>query len=118
MGELTILLTAGAMMTTGPYKAFKLTEAALGKGHRVNLFCYGEGVTALNKEQAPKEFPDLTLMVQRLMAKGLNVAACRSCSVARGLDAGDLVDGTVFGSIAGDYIRFASRSDRIIHIAF
>ncbi len=118
MGELTILLTTGAMMTTGPYKALKLAEAAIDRGHQVNLFCYGEGVTILNAKQAPKNFPDLARMTTRLMARGLRVAACRTCSIARGYAPEDLVEGAIFGKLIEDYIRFVRRSDRLIHISY
>jgi tRNA 2-thiouridine synthesizing protein D len=118
MGELTILLTTGAMMTTGPYKALKLADAALRKGHRVNLFCFGEGITVLNKGQAPKNFPDLAAMVVELMGRGLNVAACRTCSIARGYGPEDFVEGAVFGKLIEDYINYVTRSDRLVHISF
>jgi len=118
MGEMTILLTSGAMMTTGPYKALKLADAAMRKGHTVNLFCFGEGITALNKEQAPKAFPNLANMLRDLMGRGLNVAACRTCSIARGYAPEDLVEGAVFGRLVDDYINMVKRSDRLVHISF
>lgn len=118
MGELTILLTTGAMMTTGPYKALKIAEAALDKNHRVNLFCFGEGITILNRKQAPKNFPNLAIMVERLIGRGLNVAACRTCAIARGYGPEDLVEGAVFGKLIEDYIAFVGRSDRLVHVSF
>ena len=118
MGELTILLTTGAMMTTGPYKALKLAEAAIDKGHQVNLFCYGEGVTILNAKQEPKNFPDLARMTARLMTRGLRVAACRACSIARGYTEEDIVEGAIYGKLAEDYQTFVRRSDRLIHISY
>ena len=118
MGELTILLTTGTMMTTGPYTAFKLAEAALDKGHAVNLFCYGEGITVLNKDQAPKNFPNVATMLEALIPRRLNVAACRTCSIARGYGPDDFVEGAVFGKLTGEYIEYVSRSDRVIMISF
>ncbi len=118
MGELTILLTTGAMMTTGPYKALKLAEAALDRGHRVNLFCYGEGITNLKRGQAPKNFPNVAEMLERLIGRGLNVAACRTCSIARGYGPDDFVEGAIFGKLIGEYIDYVSRSDRVIMVSF
>ena len=118
MGEMTILLTTGAMMTTGPYKALKLADAAMRKGHTVNLFCFGEGITALNKRQAPKNFPNLADMLEDLMGRGLQVAACRTCSIARGYGSEDFVKGAVFGKLIEDYINMVTRSDRLVHISF
>ena len=92
MGELTILLTAGSMMTTGPYKALKIAEAGLDRGHTVNLFCFGEGMTILKKGQQPKRFPNSGTMVEHLIGRGLNVTACRTCSYARGYEPEDFVE--------------------------
>jgi tRNA 2-thiouridine synthesizing protein D len=117
MGELTILLTAGAMMTTGPYKALKIAEAALERGHKVNLFCFGEGMTILKKGQGPKRFPNSEAMVVDLIGRGLNVTACRTCSTARGYEPEDFVEGSVFGRLT-DYVVWAKRSDRVVHISF
>ena len=116
MGELTILLTAGTMMSTGPYKALRLAEAALDRGHRVNLFCYGEGVTALRARQAPKAFPNIAEMTAALIARGMRVAACRTCTGARGLEEADLVPGAVVGSIAREYMDFVAASDRVLMV--
>jgi len=116
MGELTILLMAGTMMSTGPYKALKLAEAALDRGHHVNLFCYGEGVTALRAKQAPKAFPNIAEMTAALAARGMAVAACRTCCAARGIEEGDIVKGAVIGSIAREFMEFVARSDRLLTI--
>jgi tRNA 2-thiouridine synthesizing protein D len=117
MGELTILLTTGAMMTTGPYKALKIAEAAIDRGHTVNLFCFGEGMTILKRGQAPKRFPNSERMIVDLIGRGLNVTACRTCSIARGYGPEDFVEGAVFGKLT-DYVAWAKRSDRVVHISF
>jgi sulfur relay (sulfurtransferase) complex TusBCD TusD component (DsrE family) len=116
MGELTILLTAGAMASTGPYKALMLAGAALDGGHRVNLFCYGEGVTAIRAKQAPKAFPNIAEMMAALMARGMPVVACRTCCGARGIEEADVVPGAVIGSIAREFMEFVARSDRLLTI--
>jgi sulfur relay (sulfurtransferase) complex TusBCD TusD component (DsrE family) len=118
MGELTIMLTTGAMMGTGAYKAARLAEAAMAKGHTVNLFCYGEGITALKRGQAPKRFANVSDMFSELMTKGLNVAACQTCLKARGYTADDLIEGAIFGGLSMQFIEYANRSDRIVHISF
>ena len=118
MGELTIVLTTGAMMGTGAYKAAKLAEAALDRGHKVNLFCYGEGITALKRGQAPKRFPDVSDLISRLIGRGMEVAACRTCLKARGYTQEDLIDGAVFGGLSMHFIEWAGRSDRLVHISF
>ena len=118
MGELTIVLTTGAMMGTGAYKAAMLAEAALDRGHKVNLFCYGEGITALKTGQAPKRFPDVSELISRLIARGLEVAACQTCLKARGYSDGDLIEGAAFGGLSMQFIEWAARSDRMVHISY
>jgi sulfur relay (sulfurtransferase) complex TusBCD TusD component (DsrE family) len=118
MGELTIVLTTGAMMGTGAYKAAKLANAALDRGHKVNLFCYGEGVTALKAGQSPKRFPNVAEMMGDLIGRGVEVAACQTCLKARGYTPDDLVEGAIFGGLSMQFIDYANRSDRIVQISF
>jgi tRNA 2-thiouridine synthesizing protein D len=118
MGELTIVLTSGAMMGTGAYKATKIANAALDRGHKVNLFCYGEGVTALKRGQAPKRFPNVSQMMEGLMARGAEVAACQTCLKARGYTPEDLIEGAIFGGLSLQFIEYANRSDRMVQISF
>ena len=118
MGELTIVLTTGAMMGTGAYKAAKLAEAAMDRGHKVNLFCYGEGITALKRGQAPKRFPDVSSIISRLIGRGMDVAACQTCLKARGYTQKDLIEGAVFGGLSMQFIEWVDRSDRLVHISF
>jgi sulfur relay (sulfurtransferase) complex TusBCD TusD component (DsrE family) len=118
MAELTILLTTGSMMTTGAYKALKLAAAALDRGHYVNLFCYGEGVTVLKRDQAPVYFPKISQMVEELIDRGMAAAACRTCCKARGYAPDELVDGAEFGGLKMQYVQWVSRSDRVLMISY
>ncbi len=52
------------------------------------------------------------------MGRGLQVAACRTCSIARGYGPEDFVKGAVFGKLIEDYINMVTRSDRLVHISF
>jgi sulfur relay (sulfurtransferase) complex TusBCD TusD component (DsrE family) len=118
MGELTILLTTGSMMTTGPYKALKLAEAALDRGHRVNLFCYGEGVTTLKRGQGPLNFPNVAELAEELIGRGMNAAACRTCCNARGYTPEDLITGAVYGGLKMQYVDWMKRSDRVVMVSY
>ena len=46
------------MMAMDANIAVKLADAARAKGYKVNMFGYGEGVTAVKKGQNPKRFPN------------------------------------------------------------
>ena len=81
MGKsLTILLLSGAMMSMEANVAVTLGETALDMGHEVNLFLFGEAVTAAIKDQAPKRFPSLSEDLTRMAGKGLKIAVCSTCS--------------------------------------
>ncbi|WP_421078293.1 DsrE family protein [Methanothermococcus sp. Ax23] len=114
MKTLTIILKSGAMMNMDGNFAVKLAESALKKGHKVNMFFYGEGITAIIDEQAPKRFPNLGNMIKDLMDKGMNVAACSTCANARGIYEEDVIEGCKIGSLTNDLSKYIADSDRVI----
>lgn len=111
---LTILLMTGPMMSMEPNTALKLAEAAINKGYNVNLFCYGEGVLAIKKGQAPKRFPNIGTELGNLADRGVKVAVCETCSTARGLHHGEEIEGTKIGSLTKDFVEFLDESHRVI----
>jgi tRNA 2-thiouridine synthesizing protein D len=111
---LTILLLSGSMKSMEPNTAVKLAGAALRKGYIVNLFCYGEGVTAIKEGQAPKRFPNVGNELNELIKRGMNVAVCETCSTARGLLRGEEIEGAKIGSLTKDFVEFLDVSDRLI----
>lgn len=78
------------MLFSGPYGsqsadfACKIAAKALDKGHRVNIFLYGEGVHAQMKGQAPKVFFNVAKALQAIATRGAIIKACSRCSQARG----------------------------------
>jgi tRNA 2-thiouridine synthesizing protein D len=112
--ELTILLNSGPMMCMEPNTAVKLADAALKKGYGVNLFCYGEGVFSIKKGQAPKRFPNVGEDLTGLMDRGLNIAVCETCAHARGLHAGEEIEGMNIGSLTRDLAQYLDSTHRLI----
>lgn len=115
--ELTILLMSGPLMSMEPNTAIKLANAALSKGYKVNIFCYGEGVLSIKDGQAPKRFPNVGLELTELVKKGARIAVCETCSIARGLHPGQEIEGTKIGSLTKDFVEFLDDSDRLITLA-
>ncbi|UCE73867.1 MAG: DsrE family protein [Methanomassiliicoccales archaeon] len=111
---LTILLKTGPMMSMEPNTAIKLAKAALNRGYNVNIFCYGEGVLSIKKNQAPKRFPNVGQELVELAEKGVKIAVCETCSIARGLHHGEEIAGTKIGSLTKDFVEFLDGTDRLI----
>lgn len=115
MGKsLTILLLSGAMMSMEANVAVTLGEAALDMGHEVNLFLFGEAVTAAIKDQAPKRFPSLSEDLGRMVGKGLRIAVCSTCCQGRGIKQEYLMEGAKIGSLTEDFTDFMENADRLI----
>ncbi len=111
---LTILLLSGAMMCREGNIATRLIKNGLEMGYRVNLFCFGEAITAVKKGQNPKRFPNLGADLKTLMEKGLNIAVCSTCAEARGFVQADLIEGATIGSLTNDFSGYIEKSDRIV----
>ena len=111
---LTILLRSGPMMSMEPNTAIRLANAALSKGYKVNFFCYGEAVLSIKKGQSPKRFPNVGKELGELAKKGVKIAVCETCSMARGLHPGEEIPGTKIGSLTKDFVEYLDDTDRLI----
>ncbi len=114
---LTILWRGGSMMAMDVNVATKLAEAAVAKGYKVNMFGYGEGVTAVKKGQNPKRFPNVGNDLGELAKKGVQIALCETCFAARGLQRGEEIEGVTVGSLTNNLFKFVAESDRLVTIA-
>ncbi len=115
MGKnLTILLFSGAMMSMEANVAVALGEKALDMGHEVNIFLFGEAVTAALKDQTPKRFPSLSEDLGRMVGKGLKIAVCSTCCIGRGIQPGYLMPGAKIGSLTEDFTDFMEEADTLL----
>ena len=101
-------------MTMEASVAIKLAGAAIDKGYKVHLFCYGEGVTAVKKGQTPKRFPNVSEELTQLVKKGLEISVCSTCSGARGITQEEMIDGALIGSLTTELAGYLGESDRVI----
>ena len=114
---MTIIWRSGSMMAMDANVATKLARAALEKGYKVNMFGYGEGITAVKKGQAPKRFPNVGEELQQLAKAGASISLCETCYADRGFQRGDEIEGVTVGSLTNDLFGFVSESDRLVTIA-
>ncbi len=114
---LTILWRSGSMMAMDANVAVKIAKAARNKGYNVNMFGYGEGVTAVKKGQKPKRFPNVGDELQQIVQEGVAIALCETCYAARGFERGEEIEGAKVGSLTNDLFKFVSESDRLVTIA-
>lgn len=105
------------MMAMDANVATKLANAAIGKGYKVNMFGYGEGVTAVKKGQAPKRFPNVGADLEALAERGVTIALCETCYTARGFQRGEEIEGVKVGSLTNDLFKFIAESDRLVTVA-
>ena len=105
------------MMAMDANVAAKLARAAIEKGYKVNMFGYGEGVTAVKKGQNPKRFPNVGNDIDELAKKGVTIAICETCFAARGFERGEEIPGVKVGSLTNDLFNFVTESDRVVTIA-
>ena len=113
----------GVLLTLGPYQfenwetACNISNAALDKGHEVQMFLYLDGVYNPIKYQT---FPDWTEMPKdkfaELVKKGAQIIACGVCVNARGLEKGkDYIDGVTVGGLP-DFAQIVSEVDSVVKL--
>ncbi len=105
------------MMAMDANVAVKLANAALAKGYKVDMFGYGEGVTAVKKGQNPKRFPNVGNELEEAIKAGVTLSLCETCSAARGFERGEEIPGAKVGSLTNDLFKMISESDRLVTIA-
>ena len=114
---MTIIWRSGSMMAMDANIATKLAKAAIEKGYKVNMFGYGEGITAVKKGQAPKRFPNVGEELHELAEAGVSISLCETCYAARGFQRGEEIEGVTIGSLTNNLFGFVSESDRLVTIA-
>lgn len=114
---MTIMWRSGSMMAMDANVAVKLAMAARAKGYNVNMFGYGEGVTAVKKGQNPKRFPNVGNDLEAAAKEGVAQSLCETCFAARGFERGEEIPCAKVGSLTNDLFKFVAESDRLVTIA-
>jgi tRNA 2-thiouridine synthesizing protein D len=117
MATITLVLADPPYGKQRPYTALRFSLAALGEGHRVNLFLLEDGVFVGKKGQEPPDMPvgeagmpNCEELLKAAIQKGLKVKACTVCSVERGLALDEVTEGVERGSMV-DLVNWVIESD-------
>jgi len=114
MEKVTIVLQNAPYGTEMVWNALRLTEALLTEGVSVRIFLYGDSVTCAKKGQSPpRGFYNVGEMLENLIAKGVEVRGCLTCTKARGLTQEDFINGAVVGKTI-DLARWVKDSGKVM----
>lgn len=96
--------------------AINLTEAAINKGHTVDLWLSGNATMVSKTGQRKfQDYSSLEKKIKELLEKGLNLTACEACAEARGYHKEDLIEGIKRHSMDW-YLASSFDADRVLHI--
>jgi tRNA 2-thiouridine synthesizing protein D len=117
MGKLTIGCFSSLVGSLSLDFAMKLSEAAVQKGHKVDLWLSGNATMLCKKGQkAFKDYSFLAKKMQELVASGnLQVTACEACAEARGFHKADTMEEVKRFSMDW-YLASTFTADRVLHI--
>lgn len=117
MGKLTIGCFASLVGSVSLDFAVKLSEAAVKKGHNVDLWVSGNATMLSKKGQkAFKDYSHLAKTLTELFATGkFKATACEACAEARGYHKDDTMEGWKRHSMDW-YLASCFSADRVLHI--
>lgn len=117
MGKLTIGCFSSLVGSLSLDFAVKLSEAAVKKGHDVDLWVSSNATMLSKKGQKPfKDYSHLAKTLTELFASGkFKAVACEACAEARGYHKDDTMEG--WGRRSMDwYLSSAFSADRVLLI--
>jgi len=117
MAKLTIGTFSSLVGSVSLDFAIKLSEAAVKKGHKVDLWVSGNATMLSKKGQrAFKDYSALQKTVLELIASGnFQATACEACAEARGYHKEDTMEGFKRHSMDW-YLASCFSADRVLHI--
>jgi len=116
MAKLTIGCFSSLVGSMTSDFVIKLAQAAVNKGHEVDIWLSGNGTMLSKKGQRTfKDYSALEKPIEELLSKGVTMVACEACAEARGYHKEDLIKG--FDRKSMDwYLASCYSADRVIHI--
>ncbi len=117
MAKLGILLTLGPYQFENWETAYNVANAALDKGHEVQMFLYLDGVYNPIKYHTFPDWPEMPKdKFAELVKKGAKIIACGVCVNERGLEKGkDYNDGITVGGLP-DFAQIVSEVDSVVKL--
>lgn len=96
--------------------ALKLAEAAVDKGHKVNLWLSGNATSSAKANQKHlKDYPTGEKHLKVLLEKGVEICTCEACTVARGIKKPEAIEGIQWNAMHW-YLAKIHGSDRVLQI--
>ena len=116
MATLTIGIFSSLVGSMSMDFALKLAETAVNKGHKVNLWLSGNATTLVkNNQKHLKDYSTGEKPLRALLEKGVEVCTCEACTLARGIQKGDAIEGVQWNAMHW-YLAKIHTSDRVLHI--
>ncbi|HEX9020831.1 MAG TPA: DsrE family protein [Nitrospirota bacterium] len=116
MAELTLGVFPSLVGSMSLDFSFKLAEAAIAKGHKVNMWLSGNAVMMAKKGQkAFKDYSHNQKKMLELIGKGMETTVCEACAEARGYHKEDTHEGVKRASMDW-YLAKTVKTDRLLHI--
>jgi tRNA 2-thiouridine synthesizing protein D len=116
MGEFTLGVFPSLVGSMTLDFSFKLAEAAMAKGHKVNMWLSGNAVMMAKKGQkAFKDYSHNEKLMKELMGKGMEITVCEACAEARGYHKEDVPEGMKRASMDW-YLAKTVKTDKLLHI--
>ncbi|MFX1506019.1 MAG: DsrE family protein [Promethearchaeota archaeon] len=85
MGKIGMLFFSGPHQSQAPETVIELANAALDKGHEVQIFCYMDAVNVVLENQKKVEgIFDVEGGFQKIVEKGALIRLCSLCLLVRG----------------------------------
>ena len=115
--KLLIFLSDSPFQHESVDNALELSEAALEKGHEVNIFLMMDGIYNPINSQSGKPFQmtPVSERLESLMRRGVRISSCRVCMELRGVALEDLAEGADMGGIF-DLSEMVEESDVILSL--
>lgn len=116
MGTLTIGVFSSLVGSMSYDFALKLAEAAAKKGHKVNMWFSGNAAgSPLKGQKHLKDYSHGETPLRKLLEMGVEVCTCEACSLARGVNKTNSIEGIQWNAMHW-YLAKIYSSDRVLHI--
>jgi|Deesub1362A_J573_1020465.scaffolds.fasta_scaffold00074_48 tRNA 2-thiouridine synthesizing protein D len=116
MGVLTIGVFPGLVGNMAYDFALKLADAAVKKGHKVNIWFSGNAVASVKANQKHlKDYSTGEQYLKSLLERGVEICTCEACNLARGIHRQDAIEGVQWNAMHW-YLAKIFEADRVLHI--
>jgi tRNA 2-thiouridine synthesizing protein D len=116
MSVLTIGIFSSLIGSMNLDFVLKLSEAAVNKGHKVNLWLSGNATGLIKSNQKHlKDYSTGEKPLKALLEKGVEVCTCEACTLARGIQKTDAIPNIQWNAMHW-YLAKIHTSNRVLHI--